>query len=287
MGPGPQVPGVSTAPEVSVVMATWNSRATLQRALDSVFAQRDARVEVLVADGGSRDGTQDVLARNADRLAYWVSEPDTGIYAAWNKLVRRAKGDWLCFLGSDDTLHDERALAALLVARSGLPKDCRFIYGRLNLVSRRGLVAQTVGSDWHAARTSFLDGFMLPHPAMLHHRSLFERHGLFDESYRIAGDYEFALRELKAGSARFVDRIIVDMRLGGSSGRPDSIHDTLREVARARAAHGLGPSPLKLRVALATSWLAGKLYRIAGARAFEVVADAYRFMRGRPRIWTV
>lgn len=278
---------MSPQPDISVVMATRNSRATLRRALDSVFGQRDVRVEVLVADGASSDGTQEVLAANGARLAYWVSEPDGGIYAAWNKLIPRASGEWFCFLGSDDTMHDERALADLLDACAMLPRECRFVYGRLNLVSRRGVVAQTVGREWQGARGPFLEGFMLPHPAMLHHRSLFERHGLFDESYRVAGDYEYVLRELKAGSAWFVDRIVVDMRLGGSSGRPDSIHATLREVARARERHGLGAPGWRLRVALATSWLADKLYRVGGARAFELAADAYRVVRGRPRIWTV
>ena len=61
-------------------------------------------MELLIADGGSRDGTRDIIERHADRLAWWVSEPDSGLYNAWNKAIPHAKGEWICFLGADDVL---------------------------------------------------------------------------------------------------------------------------------------------------------------------------------------
>lgn len=274
-------------PEASVVIAVKNGAATLQAALDSVFAQRGVAHETVVIDGGSTDGTMAILQANARQLAYFSSASDSGIYAAWNRGLARARGAWLLFLGCDDRFHDATALHDLVRSREAQSDRFGLVYGRINLVTRRGAVAQSVGRPWRQARADFLAGFMLPTPAMLHHRSLFERHGGFDETYRIAGDYEFALRELKDGAAGFVERVAVDMRLGGASGRPDSIHAALREIVRARAAHGLHRVPPRLRLALGTSRLGAGLYRAAGARAFGALADAWRLARGRPRIWTV
>lgn len=271
-------------PLISIVVAVLNGARTLPACLDSVFAQIHPGWELVVIDGGSTDGTVDYLRTNAARLAYWVSEPDRGIYNAWNKAVAKANGEWLAFLGSDDRLHDGRVLDDL--ARAAAATRHRIVYGRMNLVTRDGTVAQTVGKPWVQSRRDFVAGFMFPHPGALHHRSLFERHGAFDESYRYAGDYEFLLRELLAQDAEFIDRIVVDMAVLGMTARPQTIHRVLREVAKARRAHGLGSPSTRLRVALTTSWLGARIYALMGEHAFNVVADAYRVVRGRPRIWT-
>jgi GT2 family glycosyltransferase len=273
--------------DVSVVIAVKDGARTLQRCLDSVFAQRGSTLETLVIDGGSRDGTAAILQANRANLAFTCSEPDSGIYAAWNKALPRVGGEWVCFLGCDDALHDPSAICDLLQAAARFTPRPSIVYGKLNLVTPRGLVAETVGRPWSEAREDFLAGFMLPTPAMLHHRLLFERHGLFDESYRIAGDYEFALRELKDGNAVFVNRVVADMQIGGLSGAPQSIYLALQEVRRAREAHGLQGAPLRARLALVASRVGARLHRLLGAKAFALFADAYRLVRGKPRIWTV
>ncbi len=273
--------------DASVVIAVKDGAPTLQRCLDSVYAQRHVCAEVLVVDANSMDGTAAILRTNAARLAFHVSEPDAGLYAGWNKALPRSRGEWLCFLGCDDVFHDDLALHELVHSPAAQSMAARLVYGKLNLVTPGGALAQTVGKPWPETREEFLSGFMIPHPATLHHRSLFDDHGGFDESYRIAGDYEFVLRELKQAPAMFVDRVVVDMRLGGRSGRPDSIHATLREVARARRVHGLPRLPARLALALATSWIGAAVFRIAGPSAFGAAADAYRLLRGKPRIWTV
>jgi hypothetical protein len=128
---------------------------------------------------------------------------------------------------------------------------------------------------------------MIPHPGTLHHRSIFEERGLFDESYRVAGDYELVLREVLLRAPLFVNRVVVDMRFGGMSSKPAAIHETLEEVQRARAAHGLHDKPLRLRQALAAAWIGAWVQRLFGDRAYRISADLYRMVRGLPRIWTV
>ena len=89
-------------PRISVVIAVYNGAQTIQRALDSIFEQTYRDLEVVVIDGGSTDGTQAILEHNASQIAYWVSEPDRGVYNAWNKALDHVTGDWVCFLGADD-----------------------------------------------------------------------------------------------------------------------------------------------------------------------------------------
>lgn len=270
---------------VSVIIATLDCADELRGCLDSIGNQSYQRREIIAVDGGSSDGTLEVLQSERAKLAQLITGPDDGLYQAWNKGVRRARGEWLCFLGCDDRFHNRDALGAL--ARAAADGEHRIVYGRMNLVAASGVVAETVGKPWAKARRAFLAGFMIPHPGTLHHRSLFEQRGPFDESYRVAGDYEFVLRELIERDAGFVDRLVVDMRLGGMSVRPEAIHSMLLEVARARRAHGLADLPLRLRIALAASWLGARVHRYLGEDAFRVLADGYRIVRGRRRVWTV
>jgi glycosyltransferase involved in cell wall biosynthesis len=274
--------------EISVVIGVKNGAATLQHCLDSIAVQDAAERETIVIDGASTDGTLELLEANArvGKITGFVSEPDRGLYEAWNKGVRRSRGEWICFLGCDDAFHDPTALRSLLAAAHAAAGSARIVYGLVHRVTDRGVVAETWGEPWAAARARAFAGFMIPHPGTLHHRSVFEERGLFDESYRVAGDYELMVRELLLRDPLFVDRVVVDMRFGGMRSKPAAIYQTLQEVQRARAAHGLHGKPLRLRQALAAAWLGSQIRRAFGDRAYRALADLYRIARGKPRIWT-
>ncbi|HEX5094120.1 MAG TPA: glycosyltransferase, partial [Burkholderiales bacterium] len=222
----------------------------------------------------------------AGKVTRFVSEPDGGLYEAWNKGVRMSRGEWICFLGCDDAFHDPAALGRLLEAGRAARGTSGLVYGLVNRVTPSGDVVEVWGEPWPRAKAGSLAGFMIPHPGTLHHRSVFDTHGLFDESYRVAGDYELVLRELLVRAPVFVDRVVVDMRFGGMSSRPAAIYRTLLEVQRARAAHGLHHRPARLRQALAAAWLGAWIQRLLGDRAYRWCADFYRLARGKPRIWT-
>lgn len=274
--------------QVTVVVATRNCASSLQRCLDSIASQEGVRCETVVVDGASSDPTPRLLAENlaSGKIAGYVSEPDSGVYSAFNKGVRRAQGEWICFLGCDDLLHDRLVLRDLVAAAEFAPSSCRVVYGKVNLVSAAGTVVGTVGESWGQAREAFLQGSSLPHPGALHRRSLFEARGLFDESYRIAGDYELLLRELLYSEPLFVDRIIVDMRVGGLSRHPDTIPVVIGEVIRARRQHGLGEAPARLKAALITARAGAAVYALLGRTTFNILADAGRVLRGKRRLWT-
>ena len=103
-------------PSVSVIVAVFNRAATLQSCLDSIFAQTFQPLEIIVCDGGSNDGSREILASNRARLSYWQSQPDRGVPHAWNTALMHATGEWVCFLGADDRFAQPTTLATLLHA---------------------------------------------------------------------------------------------------------------------------------------------------------------------------
>src|SRR5688500_13298908 len=99
---------------VSIVIATFNSGSTIKQCLDSCLEQNYTHKEIIVIDAGSADGTKEVLASYASKLAYWISEPDGGIYHAWNKGLKTAAGEWICFIGGDDVWSNASSLSNLM-----------------------------------------------------------------------------------------------------------------------------------------------------------------------------
>lgn len=233
------------APRVTLIIAVYNAAPTIMRCLDSVAAQTSISRELIVIDGGSTDGTVDILRRNADRFSYWTSEPDTGVYSAWNKGLAYAQGEWIGFLGADDYLWTADALERLVREGDRVCPRIRVVYGRVGLVSPSGDLIETFGRPWREIRGEFRNRMALTHPGVSCHRSLFAEHGLFDESFRISGDYEWLLRELKEGDAQFIDGpLVVGMQAGGMSTQARRGMQILSETARAQAKHGLRPGPV-------------------------------------------
>ncbi len=207
-------------------------------------------------DGASTDGTPAIVERNATRIGFWVSEPDTGIYDAWNKALGHVTGDWICFLGADDRLHAPDVLervAAALIADGG---EHRVAFGDLDRYLLSGAVSERRYQPWAGGRRRrFRRGEMIPHPATFHHRSLFDDYGPFDARFAIAGDYEFLLRELLAHDPLHIPVVITDMGAGGVSERPAMRYVLTREVYRARYMHGIVKTP---------PWRSPQLYRASG-----------------------
>jgi glycosyltransferase involved in cell wall biosynthesis len=268
-------------PLISIIVAVFNNAKDLPRCLAGVAAQSFTSREVIVIDGGSTDGTVDIIRDHADRIAYWESGPDRGVYDAWNKALPHAKGEWICFLGSDDRFHDDGVLERMAPTVAGAYPKHRLVYGRLNITARDGSLLETVVRPWPRLRRGFLAGTaMLPHTGAFHHRSLFDAHGGFDPAYRIAGDYDFLLRALKSANPLYIDaEVVVDMCAGGMSSTPRNMSLSLREIARARAKNGItAPSPLlTMRRFMAFAGLA--VLRVCGPRALGSLVDAYRFSR--------
>jgi glycosyltransferase involved in cell wall biosynthesis len=201
-------------PLITVITAVVNGAQTLEQSILSVINQSYDNLEYIIIDGASVDGTLEIIRRYEQAIDYWVSEPDEGIYDAWNKGVRLASGDWLAFLGADDSYLPGAIHSYGEAIAGGRDRRLEYISSRVNL-TQGAKVIRTIGGCW---RWESLRRYMnVAHVGSLHSRLLFERYGLFDTSYRIGGDYEFLLRPKSGLRATFMNSITVNMGIAGAS----------------------------------------------------------------------
>jgi glycosyltransferase involved in cell wall biosynthesis len=240
-------------------------------------------------DGASTDGTVALLHRYSERITWWLSEPDRGVYDAWNKALPQATGEWIVFLGADDWLPEAEHWVTLRGRLEQVPADIRVAYGRVRRVSPTGKEVAFSGESWDRAGPAFTQQMSLPHQGVFHRRELFADLGPFDPTFRIAGDYELLLRELPQRKAFYLgdDTIVSNMTVGGLSLHGQYILDHVREIRRARQQHGVYKSGLADQSRFLRAWLRATGHRIAGPRFAAWCADLVRVLTGRCRIWTV
>lgn len=274
-------------PQISIIVAVYNGALTLQQCINSVALQTYQHKELIIIDGGSTDGTVELLKANQQKITYWSSGPDQGIYHAWNKALPRARGEWICFLGADDFFWDTSVLTRISEEVRTLSPGIRVVYGQNMLINGKGESLYSMGTPWPRLKGRFLASMCLPHPGLMHHRSVFEQHGTFDESFRIAGDYEMLLRELKHADALFVPNLIVaGVRQGGISSSPESALLSLSESRRAQRKHGQKFPPLPWLWSMIKVYLRFLLWRLFGERAARYTLDLGRQLLDQPKHWT-
>ena len=178
-------------PLVTIITATFNAAHELPRTIRSIRELTYKNIEWLVIDGNSSDNTIKLIHDNNDIISEWISEPDSGIYDAWNKGVSRAKGDWIAFLGAGDAYKPE-AISWYVDAILASGKTLDFVSSRMEMVSSAGVVYREWGGSFN---WNIIQRYMnIAHVGALHHRSLFDRYGFFDCTYRSSADYEFLMR---------------------------------------------------------------------------------------------
>lgn len=220
-------------PEVSVLIATFNSAKTVRASIESVLSQVGCSCELLIADGGSRDGTVEICEEYTERLAYFTTGPDEGVYDAWNKLLPKARGDWVCFIGSDDVFSGPEAVARLLRAAQRRPPGVRVVYGRVRYVNADGSTVLEQGRPWEDVRSEMDYEMSIPHVGTLHHHQVFKNKNYFDPAYKIAGDYALLYPECKENGAYFASDVLVAIAgWGGISTHTGWALKCHREVGR-------------------------------------------------------
>jgi glycosyltransferase involved in cell wall biosynthesis len=227
---------------ISVITAVFNRANTIAQALDSVQSQTWQRVEHIVIDGASTDGTLVFLEAQRERLAVLLSERDAGIYDALNKGLARATGDVVGLMHSDDFYAHEGVLER--VANAFADPEVDAVYGDLDYVAKDD--AARVIRRWRSGICSparLRWGWMPPHPTLYLRRRVIETWGGFDTSFRIAADYDAVLRYFWRGGIRsaYIPEVLVKMRVGGESNRSlPRILRKSREDLRALRNNGVG-----------------------------------------------
>jgi glycosyltransferase involved in cell wall biosynthesis len=215
--------------KISVITASLNAVHHIERSIESVAAQTYPDIEHVIIDGGSTDGTLEIVDRYRDRIGYFVSEPDTGVYNAMNKGIRAATGDILYFLNADDRFCDHRVVEDVVSVFNEMP-HVEIVYGNLIWDISGRMVRKTqpaVVTREYLARTTIL------HQTVFARRDVFEAIGGFSEKHRIISDYEWMVKALLTDGRSYLyyDRDIAVMGTGGLSWTTDWERERL-EVMR-------------------------------------------------------
>lgn len=202
--------------KISIITATYNSAQTIAGTLQSVAEQTEVKVEHLVIDGVSKDGTKGIVQKYPN--VEWYSEPDQGIYDAMNKGLQKATGDIIGILNSDDFYADDQVLRDVLQQFEDPLIDA--VYGDLDYVDP--IDTSKVIRHWHAGAyrpNAFRYGWMPPHPTFFVRRRVYEQYGDFNLTFRTSADYELMLRFLHRHKIQvaYIPRVLVKMRTGGLS----------------------------------------------------------------------
>lgn len=229
-------------PAVSIIIAVKNAKALLAETLQNLRQQNYSPLEVIVVDGASTDGTQELVKEYSDIVKICISEPDRGISDAFNKGIRQATGEYINFQGAGDTLYHDNCLAELF---AGLDPSYQLICGKILRVKEDGKTPVWIAPK----RTNFtprslLIKMTLPHQGLFMHRSYFEKYGEFDLSLPFAMDYELLLRSYRQFPKTCVkDMIVARWREGGVG--QHRIPEVLAEYHKIKLKHRIA-SPVLL-----------------------------------------
>lgn len=210
--------------EFNVVIATYNSAATLERCLESVRAISPAvSCNVVLIDGASTDNTLEIAEKYSDILNIVVSEPDCGIYDAWNKGLMHCTHRWVMFLGSDDYICPTEFLDYVTFIQR--QRDADFVSCQVRYVDADDRIIRTVGRPWDWRL--FRKYMCALHPGSFTSMDYFERVGNFDSSLKICGDYEHLLRAGTTLKTAHWPNAPICMQVGGVSDGIAVLNETL------------------------------------------------------------
>ncbi len=242
--------------KLSVVTVCLNAHAHIAEAVESVHGQTHPDVEHIVVDGGSDDGTLDVLEKYRNRIATLISERDQGLYFAMNKGIEAATGEYLGFLNSDDVYHHQGVLEAIANALAG----GQFEAAHADLVYVRRDDPSRVVRYWSSKSYvpgMFEEGWHPAHPTLFVKTELLRAMGGFNTRYRFHADFDLMVRLFADRGVKsvYIPEVLVRMRTGGQSTRsPSNIYRGNRESWEIARRFGIARTPL---------WVARKLgYRV-------------------------
>lgn len=201
----------SQKPLISIITVVLNGAKTLEQTIASVLSQTYDNVEYIIVDGGSTDGTIDIIKKYEERIDYWISEPDEGIYDAMNKGLMLCSGDFIGIINADDYYVPD---ALQEVAESISSEGADIIYGNMRLIASEG---GEVLQYRRASHQKLIFGMSLNHPATFVSKELYKE-GLFDTAYKLAADYDFLLRQkIHGASFQHIAKTLAVMRNDGAS----------------------------------------------------------------------
>lgn len=177
--------------KISIITVCYNEAKTIEKTFESIFSQSHKNIESIVIDGGSTDGTIGIIEKYKDKITYFVSEPDEGIYNAMNKGIKVSSGEVLYFLNANDTLYSDDILET--VANTFKKGNYDFVYSDINFIypKRNKIEKHNKGINYYSVLSK-----TICHQTIFYKKSLFDKFGLYDENFSIAADHDFNMKVL-------------------------------------------------------------------------------------------
>jgi len=191
-------------PIFTIIVAVFNGRETLKRCLESFIHQTYPEKELIVIDGGSDDGSVEIIQAYQDQITYWESQPDRGLAHAWNKALDKAAGDWIYFLGCDDYLWSNDTLELVANFIQEISEPVKLIHGKVVRFLPNGELLDTQGQPWQEMQKKFMNLMAI------HHQSVFQQE-----------------------NPVFINEVIAGVFLGGMANRAMNRLKFFREISRA------------------------------------------------------
>lgn len=222
--------------KISIITVTYNAEATIEHTLESVAQQTYPDVEHLIMDGASKDRTLEIARRYPHAIVY--SEPDKGLYDAMNKGLKKATGDYLCFLNAGDKLHSKETLAHIA---SSIPDSSSIgvLYGDTHIVDNEGTFIRNrrLTPPEHLTWQSFKQGMLVCHQAFYINRQIALA---YDTTYRFSADFDWCIRCMKEGEKQGMQNLYIQEPIADylSEGMTTANHKaSLKERFRIMAKH--------------------------------------------------
>jgi len=224
---------INSEPLVSIVTVVFNGAKTLEQTIQSVLKQTYPNIEYIIIDGSSTDGSIDIIKKYQDKIACWVSEPDKGIYDAMNKGIAKATGAWIGIINSDDWYEND-AVQHVISASVKYP-EVFVIHGLQRFINQNDSLLSVYG-----ASSSNLPNTMFEHSTCFVKRDCYSTYGKFNDSYKIAADYDLMLRFF-INNIQFymIEKVISNFRLTGKSENINNFLLRWKEVLTIKYQNGI------------------------------------------------
>lgn len=232
--------------KLSLITVSYNSKKTIQRTFNSIKMQDYKNIEYIVIDGGSTDGTIDIIKKNSNLINKWISEPDNGIYDAMNKGINISTGEVIGLINSDDFYNFQDSIS--LIMNAFKEKNADVVFANTYYVSSKN--TKKIVRKWRPGKFikgSYKNGWHTPHPSFFAKKNLYSKYGNFDCNLTIAADFDLMLRFMETTNSKsnYLDKFITSMTLGGASN--SSLKNIIRgnkDVIKAFSKYDINISPL-------------------------------------------
>ena len=223
--------------KISIITVCFNSSKTILETIKSVNLQSYTNIEHVFIDGCSSDNTIDIINSHSTVSKIVFSGKDDGIYDAMNTGLTISKGEFIMFLNSDDMLHSKKTIENLMFELDNNSLDA--VYGDVSFFRENPKNSKRIWKSTKYNTNNIKKGFHPPHPGLTVSRQFFDKVGPFNCNYKIVGDYDFMLRLFSHADLKikYIERIIVDMRLGGASTTLNGVIVSFTEFLKVLKSH--------------------------------------------------